>query len=106
MKLGKLIQLEKIVENILTKENLARVDDCFLILRVVQKMYPEFTGRSFAYVMMNGKKHGISFESITRARRKVQKKHPELVDKETEDIREAEQLEYMEFNNENHIPGL
>ncbi len=106
MKLGKLLQVEKIVEEILRKEELTRVDDCFLILRVIQKMYPEFTGRSFAYVMMNGKKHGISFESITRARRKVQKKHPELVDKKTEETREAEQLEYMEFNNENHIPGL
>lgn len=106
MKLGKLKQVEKMVEEILRNEPLARVDDCFLILRVIQKMYPDFTGRTFAYVMMNGKRRGINFESITRARRKVQEKHPELVDEETEKQREAEQIEYIEFNNENHIPGL
>ena len=106
MKLGKLLQLEKIVEEILRADDLARTDDCYLILLVVQKMYPKVAGAAFEEVMRNAKSMGISFESITRARRKVQRKHTELADKETESARNIEQLEYMEFANENHIPGV
>ena len=79
MKLYKLISLEKTVEEILRKEPLAREDDCYLIFKVVQRTNPELAGATFANVMFNAKAKGISFESITRARRKVQRKHPELV---------------------------
>ena len=105
MKLNKLISLEKTVEEILQKEPLAREDDCYLIFKVVQRTNPELAGATFANVMFNAKTKGISFESITRARRKVQRKHPELVHKETEEARQAEQIEYMEYANKKHIPG-
>ena len=105
MKLYKLIKLEKIVEEVLQLEPLAREDDCYLIFKVVQRTNPELAGATFANVMFNAKAKGISFESITRARRKVQKKHPELVHAETEEARQIEQIEYIEYANEKHIPG-
>ncbi len=105
MKLSKLIRLDKIVEEILQEDELAREDDCYLIFKVVQRTNPELAGTAFANVMFNAKAKGISFESITRARRKVQHEHPELVHNETEEARQAEQIEYMEYANERHIPG-
>ena len=106
MKLNKLLKLDKVVEEILEKEELARKDDCILILCVVQELAPELAGSTFEYVMFNAKSRGISFESITRCRRKIQRKRPELADKETELARQKEQLEYMEYSNMNHIPGF
>ena len=106
MKLRKLLKLEKVVEEVLIVDELARKDDCYLIFRVIQRLDPEMAGSTFEYVMFNAKPRGISFESITRARRKVQRKYPELVEKETASARNIEQLEYMEYANINHIPSV
>lgn len=57
-------------------------------------------GKTFANVMLNAKSKGISFEGITRCRRKVQKKHPELKNVEVADIRDREQKEYIEYSKE------
>ena len=100
MKIAKLRNLEKTVEDILRKDKLARTDDCYLILEVVRKLYPFEVGKTFADVMFNAKYKGISFESITRARRKVQKKYPELKDEEVAEIRDIEQEEYREYSRE------
>lgn len=104
MKLNSLLKLDKTVEEVLREDELARRDDCYLILRVIQKINPKLATETFFDVMINAKSYGISFESITRARRKVQRNHPELADAETENARQAEQLEYMEYAN--HIPSI
>ncbi len=104
MKLEKLIRLDKVVEEMLQKYPETRKDDNYLIFKVVQKTNPDLAGSTFVNVMFNAKAKGISFESITRARRKVQQRHPELVDCETESARQTEQIEYMEYANESHIP--
>ncbi len=106
MKLNNLLKLDKTVEEILREDELARRDDCYLILRVIQKSNPKLATETFFNVMINAKAHGISFESITRARRKVQRSHPELIDNVAESARQAEQLEYMEYANMDHIPGV
>lgn len=100
MKIAKLRNLEKVVEEILRNDELSRKDDCYLILEVIRKMYPFEVGKTFADVMFNAKSKGISFESITRARRKVQRKYPELKDEEVAEIRNAEQEEYREYAKE------
>jgi len=100
MKKARLKNLEKVVKQILENDELARKDDCYLILEVIRKMYPFEVGKTFAQVMFHAKDKGISFESITRARRKVQKKFPELKDNEVAEIREAEQEEYREYARE------
>lgn len=100
MKIERLRKLEKTVEDILRKDKLARKDDCYLILEVIRRIYPFEVGKTFANVMFNAKSKGISFESITRARRKIQKKYPELKDDETAELRDAEQEEYVKFSRE------
>ncbi len=52
MKLEKLMRLDKIVEQILKEDPLAREDDCYLILKVVQKTHPDLVGTTFANVMI------------------------------------------------------
>lgn len=52
------------------------------------------------------KNKGISFESITRARRKVQRKYPNLKDTDTAEFREAEQENYVEYALDHHVPRL
>ena len=92
--------LEKVVEAVLRDNELAREDDCYLILEVVRRLFPFEVGKTFANVMFNAKSKGISFESITRARRKIQKKYPELKNEEIAGIRDEEQKEYIEFSKE------
>ena len=106
MKLPRLLRLSKVVEKILEQDELAREDDNYLIFKVVQDIYPELAGTAFENVMLNARYKGISFESITRARRKVQRKRPELVNKEVQEIRQAEQIEYKEYASYNHIPRI
>ena len=100
MKVVRLRKLKKIVEEILRKSELAREDDCYLILEVIRELYPFEVGKTFTQVMFNAKSKGISFESITRARRQVQKQYPELKDSEIAKIRDKEQEEYREFAKE------
>ncbi len=100
MKKTKLMNLEKVVTKILQEDELAREDDCYLILEVIREMFPNETGKTFAQVMFNAKSRGISFESITRCRRKVQKKHPELKNIKIAEIRNTEQQEYIDYAKE------
>lgn len=97
MKTKELIKISDIVKEILEKDELARKDDNYLILRVVQIMHPEEAGKAFIDVMFNAKKNKINFESIRRCRQKVQQEHPELKDKETAEARFEEQSEYQRF---------
>lgn len=89
--------LELIVEKILKNDELSRKDDCYLIFKVVSELYPNEIGEKFQTVMFNAKKRGISFESITRMRRKVQEKNPELKDKKTANIRKLMQKKYTTY---------
>lgn len=94
-------KLEKIVEEILKNDELSRKDDCYLILQVVSKLYPNEIGKKFETVMFNAKNKGISFESITRCRRKLQEKNSELRDKETVKNRKEKQKEYIKYSVQN-----
>lgn len=91
-------KLEQIVEEILTNDELSRKDDCYLILKVISKLYPYEVGKQFETVMFNAKSKGISFESITRCRRKLQEKNPELKDEKIAEIRGKKQKEYIKYS--------
>ena len=54
-------------------------------------------GKTFYSVMISATNRGISFETITRARRRVQQKNPWLKDDETAKIRDEEQKEYIDY---------
>ena len=97
----KLKKLEVIVEEILRNDELSRKDDCYLILQVVRRLYPYDVGEKFETVMFKAKNKGISFESITRIRRKLQEKNPELKDEETAKKRNIIQNEYIKYSKQN-----
>ena len=70
----------------------------YFILKVIEKLYPYEIGKKFKDVMFNAKNKGISFESITRCRRKLQKKYPELKDEKISNLRNQKQKEYIDYS--------
>ena len=78
-----------------------RDDDMLLYARFCYKYGYVFPSDNFMSVMCNAKKNNIpSFESVTRARRKVQEKCPELVGTKRK-IRKAEEEVYREYYSNN-----
>lgn len=90
--------VKKTVYKILEQDSYARKDDNYLILRVVQELVSELAGGTFVKVMEGLKYKGISFESITRARRKFLEEYPEFKDPEITMVRKQEEENYfMEY---------
>ena len=106
MKVMELNRIADIVKQILEIDKLAREDDCYLMLKVLEKTHPEEVGKKFSEVMLNAKRNKINFESIRRCCQKVQERNPYLKNTETAKARAVEEIEYMQFANENHIPSL
>lgn len=85
---------------VLAEKPEARKDDFILLSYVLDKMGvpSNFDMRTMLH------NHEIfklpCFESVTRARRKVQQLYPELKDKKTAEMRNAEQEKYREFAHE------
>lgn len=95
--MAKLDKMENIVLRILSKHEDARKDDFVLISRVLDELGvpSNFDMRT---MLLNHLVFELpSFASIPRARRKVQKKHPELKDAKAVEIRATEEMEYKEF---------
>ena len=97
----KLMKVEKIVEQILRKDEYARNNDVYLILKYVSRVYPYEIGKKFEEVMTNVSKKGLSFESITRARRKIQNKYPELKNNKIANFRDKKQKDYIAYSRKN-----
>lgn len=86
---------KKVVYKILEKDELARKDDWYLVQQILIEMLPCNQGTAFGQVLQGMKYKGISFESITRHRRKFLEKHPELKDSEVEQSRREEEENYI-----------
>lgn len=97
----KLMKVEEIVEQILRKDEYARNNDVYLILKYVSRVYPDEIGKKFEEVMTNVSKKGLSFESITRARRKIQNKYPELKNNKIANFRDKKQKDYIAYSRKN-----
>ena len=97
----KLMKVEEIVEQILRKDEYARNNDVYLILKYVSRIYPYEIGKKFEEVMTNVSKKGFSFESITRARRKIQNKYPELKNNKIANFRDKKQKDYIAYSRKN-----
>lgn len=75
----KMQKVEQLVQYSLMNSIKARDDDFLLVCMVYCDLNETTRYKNFEYVMMNHKFLGLpSFESITRARRKLQSRHPEL----------------------------
>ncbi len=86
---------KKVVYKILERDELARKDDWYLVQQTLIEMLPCNQGTAFGQVLQGMKYKGISFESITRHRRKFLEKYPELKDSETEQSRREEEENYI-----------
>ncbi len=95
--MAKLNMMSKIVARVLEEHPEARKDDFVLLGYVLDEMgVPcNFDMRT---MLKNHVLFGLpSFESVTRARRKIQAQCKALTDAEAVEIREAERKEYEEF---------
>ena len=94
-------QVEKTVKAILTEHPHTRNDDhCLYYQYVCSKGITD--GMPFGAIFVNYKHYGLpSFESVGRARRRVQQKCPELRgDKGTQTARETLEKEYHDYYSE------
>ena len=97
--------IKPVVYSILRKDKLAREDTMYLIQQTIIRMLDVNQGTAFGIVIQGMKYKGISFEAITRAKRKFLEEHPDLVDDDTEQIRRQEEQEY-EYEYSRHIPRI
>ena len=90
--------IKKTVYKILEQDKLAREDDWYLIQQVLMQMLNCNYGTAFGQVLQGMKVQGISFEAITRARRKFFEEYPKLkVNKAEQARREEEEKYYLEY---------
>lgn len=88
--------IKKTVHKILKEDPYAREDDWYLIQQVVIALVPGNSGTAFGTILTEMKYQGISFEAITRARRKIQEQYPELrAKKDIEKARREEEENYI-----------
>ncbi len=79
--------IKKVVYKILEQDKLAREDDWYLIQQTLMQMLPCEAGTAFGQVLRGMKVKGISFEAITRQRRKFLEENPHLREEKVENIR-------------------
>ncbi len=90
--------IEDLVYEVLKTNIKAREDDFELVLGLYKILCPPLLEISFGGILKEHKEYELpSFESITRARRKIQSQHQELVSQKT--LRKRNQLceEYKEY---------
>lgn len=98
-------QIKPTVYRILKEDKQAREDDNYLIFRVIQELCNYNMGTAFMTVLQGMKYKGISFEAITRVRRKFFEEYPEYKIWDVEVARRKEEENYiLEYSN--HIPNI
>ena len=91
-------QTKMIVYNILENDKYAREDDNYLIFKTLNVMTGIDKSTAIINVLNNMKYKGISFESITRHRRRWLEEHPYIKEKlkATEKRKQEEENYYLE----------
>ena len=94
----KLKYMEQIVLDILEKSTRARGDDHILMYYVCRKLVPEVLSISYGEVLCFRATLKLpNYETVTRCRRKIQSKRPDLLPKEVENVRKAEYKQYKKY---------
>ena len=86
-------KVEKIVNSILEEKPETRTNDNILILEYMKRT-EKIEKESFERVMQNTE---ISFESITRARRNIQRMKPYLKNSVVSEFRREKEAEYSKY---------
>ena len=69
----------EIIKEVLTKNYDARNNDKLLYMLTLEAIYPCITERSFISIFMDLEELGLpNYDTVTRIRRLIQAKHPEL----------------------------
>lgn len=77
--MGKINKVEKVVKFVLENSKQSREDNFILVYLVYRSLYIDVNELTFQHIMLNHKALKLpSFESITRARRKLQSKYDYL----------------------------
>jgi len=98
-------QIKPTVYKILQEDEYAREDDWYLVQQVLIKILPCDSGTAFGSILTQMKYKGISFEAITRARRKFFEEYPWYKPKKATEARGIEEEKYyMEYAK--HIPTI
>lgn len=98
-------QIKVIVHEILKDDEMSRNDDDLLYLSVIERFTKDTEcpvtpySMTLAYFLINRKKHRLpKFESVRRARQKLQKDHPELkACEKVEAMRQENEKAFREF---------
>ena len=95
-------KLETVVKAVLEQKKETRDDDFLLVAYVCRIINPNIAGETFTMVLTNHKEYHLpSFESITRARRKLQAEHEHLKSSaRMQAIRANEEEDYIDYANE------
>lgn len=107
MKTRDLYKLEDVVKDVLTRFEETRSDDFKLIYAVYRELNFFHTTRElFCEIMMNHNKYKLpSFASVTRSRRKLAKKYPELRPvKKVQKTRNKTEDEYINYAIDGYKP--
>lgn len=104
--MNKLYKVEDTVKEVLKEVPAARDDDFVLVAHVYYKLDPEIVGTPFNIVMLGHKELGLPyFESISRARRKLQAEYEELrATKEVEEARLNKTSDYINYSIDGYNP--
>lgn len=96
--MSRLQTMEKVVLEILEESHLARADDYFLMHCVCEKLCPEIIGEPFGKALiMHEELEMPNWETVTRCRRKIQEKRPDLVSPIKAKKRSEEEERYREY---------
>lgn len=95
----KIESVEKLVHQALLKNKSARNDDHLLYIEVIYLIDPALVNVNFMMNFKNARNLGLPpFESVSRARRKLQEKYSELrAINEVENARKNKQIEFEEY---------
>lgn len=96
----KIDNVENLVKQALIKNKSAREDDHLLYIEVVYIIDPALVNVNFVMNFKNARQLGLPpFESVSRARRKLQEKYPELrATSKVENARKEKQMEFEEYS--------
>jgi hypothetical protein len=98
MKTSDLKTVEARVYNLLFENSKLRGDDYLLYAEYINRYFPRLAAQPLHEALIKHYERGLpSFEGVTRARRKVQRKHPELCSKRAAAGRAKQEAAYLEY---------